>query len=421
MNKIAVLFATGLLAFSSCDNDDMVEIPTENFTLTIENVFEPKSFFMAGATGGIGPGTNYSFKFNAGKGHYLSLSTMLAQTNDLFYGFPDAGLALYNDNGNPVTGDVTDMIYLWDAGTEVNEEPGSGPSQAPRQTGANTGTAENSTVKLISDVNDGFVYPAVSAIINVMIAHDGNTEFTVTISNKSDMASLTSPLAPGVWVVHSNDIQLFTTGQAASADLEKLAEDGDNVDMADFLLMNSGIVSPFAPGVFAIHNDMNPIFKKQVMSTMALEALAEDGDPSGFDLDSDPTVAEWGIFLMPVSGNGAAPIFPGEKYEVSFKASPGDMLSFATMLVQSNDIFVAPEGIALFNNQQPIGGDITNQLKIWDAKTEVNEFPGAGKNQAPRQTGADTGVDETGTVEEVNDGFTYPAIADIIRVSISNN
>lgn len=38
-----------------------------------------------------------------------------------------------------------------------------------------------------------------------------------------------------------------------------------------------------------------------------------------------------------------APIGPGGAYEVSFRATPGGHLSFATLLVPSNDFFFAPD------------------------------------------------------------------------------
>ena len=68
-----------------------------------------------------------------------------------------------------MTGDVTSRIRLWDAGTEVNEEPGLGPNQAPRQHAPNTGPAENGVVRPISEVKDGFHYPNVAEVIRVTI------------------------------------------------------------------------------------------------------------------------------------------------------------------------------------------------------------------------------------------------------------
>lgn len=417
------MLTIGALLFSSCETKEEMEQkkPMQNFTLTIENIFTPKSFFSAGKTDGIGPGGMYSFSFDAGRGHYLSLATMLAQSNDLYFGFKDMGLSLYDMDGMPVTGDVTSMVYLWDAGTEVNEEPGKGMYQAPRQTGPNIGMDENGNVQKIMDVMDGFSYPEVGDMIKVMIAHDGGTMFTVTIKNMSDMLALTGPFAPGVWVVHTTDVMLYTNGQPASEGLERLAEDGNNAVLGDVLMMNAGLVSPFAPGVYAIYNGLNPIFKANKEASDALEALAEDGNPGMFDFNDIANVESWGAFTTPVSGSEAAPLFPGEKYKVMFTASQGDVLSFATMLVQSNDLFVAPEGVSLFTNGNPMSGDITMYLKLWDAMTEKNEAPGAGMYQAPRQSGANMGMDETGMVDMVNDMYTYPDVMDMLKVTLTLN
>lgn len=418
---LLLLFA--ILVFSSCEEKEEMDKkkPTQNFTVTIENVFEPKMYYATGLTEGIAPGGMFTFSFDAGKGHYLSFATMLAQSNDLFYGFADMGLPLYNMHGMPVTGDVTQQMYLWDAGTEVNEEPGVGPNQAPRQNAPNTGLEENGNVIKIMDAMDGFMYPSVMDMIKVTLEHDGGTMFTVTIKNMSDMATLPSPFAPGVWAVHGSGVMLYTEGMPASNGLEHMAEDGNNMVLGDYLMMNTGLVSPFAPGVYAIYQGLNPVFKDNKEASDALEALAEDGDPSLFNFDDMGNVEYWAAFTTPTTGSAPAPLFPAESYEFSFTASQGDVLSFATMLVQSNDLFIAPEGISLFMNGEPISGDVTMYLKLWDAKTELNEAPGAGMNQAPRQAGPDTGTDETGNVEIVNDRFTYPNVMDMIKVTITLN
>ena len=44
------------------------------------------------------------------------------------------------------------MIGLWDAGTEVDETPGSGANQAPRQAAPNTGEAQGTPIAAV----DGF-------------------------------------------------------------------------------------------------------------------------------------------------------------------------------------------------------------------------------------------------------------------------
>lgn len=91
---------------------------------------------------------------------------MMVRSNDLFYGFAPGGLALFDADGQPVSGDVTDQIYLWDAGTETNEHPGAGPNQAPRQSGADTGADEGGVVM---HVDDDFSYPGVSDVVRVIV------------------------------------------------------------------------------------------------------------------------------------------------------------------------------------------------------------------------------------------------------------
>jgi len=58
------------------------------------------------------------------------------------------------------------LVKLWDAGTEKNQPPGLGPDQAPRQSAANTGEAEQGKV---APVTDGFTYPEVGQVLSVTI------------------------------------------------------------------------------------------------------------------------------------------------------------------------------------------------------------------------------------------------------------
>ena len=424
MKKTIYLLMTILpaLIILSCNEEDEMMDPTALFTVTIENVTEGKDYFSADMSDPIPPGGDYSFSFHAGKGHYLSFATMFAQSNDLFYAPDDEGIALYDDTGNPLTGDITRMVYLWDAGTEVNQEPGLGADQAPRQSGPDTGMDENGNVSLIADVNDGFTYPAIEDIISVMLEHDGSTMFTVTFSNISDMGSFQTPLAPGSWVVHGAGHPIFISGNSASEDLESLAEDGSNSMLSNALRENSGFVSPFAPGVWAVYDMMNPVYSFGQAASPELEALAEDGNPSGFltSLDGVDDVNSFNVFTTPDGAGGPAPIFPGEKYTFEFNARPGEKLALATMLVQSNDIFAGIE-IDLFQNGSPVSGDISNQLRLLDAMSEINEFPGAGNYQAPRQTGPDMGAEENGSVNDVSDAFDYPMINTILKVTVTSN
>jgi hypothetical protein len=93
---------------------------------------------------------------------------MYVQSNDLFYSPGAEGLELF-EMGAPISGEVTSMILLYDAGTEVNEEPGAGPNQAPRQSGPNIGKDEMGQVKPIDAVDDMYMYPATDAVIKVTL------------------------------------------------------------------------------------------------------------------------------------------------------------------------------------------------------------------------------------------------------------
>jgi hypothetical protein len=114
------------------------------------------------------PGYAYECSFEAVPGSKLTITSMFGQSNDLFYAPNESGIALFN-HGKPISGDITTKIILWDAGTEVHEEPGVGPNQAPRQKAPNTGKDENGVVKNIKDVKDGFSYPKTASVMKLTI------------------------------------------------------------------------------------------------------------------------------------------------------------------------------------------------------------------------------------------------------------
>ena len=402
------------------------------FAITIENASPNYPFRASGVfntpvgdagPGPLFPGGAYEFSFAAGPGTSLSFATMYVQSNDLFYAPDGSGLELFDASGAPISGDVTDQIMLWDAGTEVNEEPGVGTNQAPRQSGADTGADENGPVQL---VDDGFAYPAVDEVIAVTISSepiDGAARFIVRIDN---VATGATPLAPGVFVVSTTDGPLFTAGQADRGDgLEALAEDGNPASLIEALRADTGVPAILAPGAWAVHSRTSPFFADGEMDRGdGLEGLAEDGDPSGLAAAAATRagVVSTGVFSTPVGADGPGPLLPGGSYQFTVTAKAYQRLSFATMYVQSNDLFYAPMGggVALFQGLRPVYGNFSDQVYLWDAGTEVNQAPGYGPDQAPRQSGPDTGSDEGGQVQMVDDGFFYPMVGHDIRVTITN-
>ncbi len=152
-------------------------------------------------------------------------------------------------------------------------------------------------------------------------------------------------------------------------------------------------------------------------------------------------IFESGVFHTPVGKNEPAPLFPGDYYEFEINAGPvvlpndgGTRLSFVTMFVQSNDLFFAPDedGIALYDDSgMAIGcngtpADVTDQIALWDAGTEVNEMTG-GPNQKPQQdaTVEDQGIDENGVVTKITNNYCsfgniLPENNQVIKVTIEN-
>jgi hypothetical protein len=145
-----------------------------------------------------------------------------------------------------------------------------------------------------------------------------------------------------------------------------------------------------------------------------LEALSEVGDPTGVYNYLMDEGYETGVYNTPIGAAGPGPLFPGQTYTFTFEAKVGEYLSFASMLGKSNDEFFAPGdmGIRLFNGTHPIKGDITDQVLLWDAGTEINEYPGAGIHQGAGET------EEGGNVMLLNDGFMWPEVPQVIRVKI---
>ena len=126
-------------------------------------------------------------------------------------------------------------------------------------------------------------------------------------------------------------------------------------------------------------------------------------------------------FAVPDGADGPGPLPPNGAYVFSFSASAGDRLSFAMMFVHSNDLFFAPgeEGIALFGEDgSAIMGDITSMVQLWYAGTEVNQPLGVGLDQAPRQSGPNTGAPDPDNTVRLATGDHIPAVDSIIRVTI---
>ena len=217
MRKTLLLTTLLLLILSG---SALADNHSTTFTVTIDNISGIGLFENTGVAavpvGDDGPGLAlpggaYEFVIHSHPGDTLTFATMLVQSNDLFFAPDEHGIALYDMDGEPVSGDVTDQVDLWDAGTERNQPLGAGADQAPRQAAPNTGRAGGGIVRLASDLNDGLEYPPTYEIIAVTLTPGDMGDVTVRIDNVSadSMYPLLTPITPVVWIVESHDMDMM--------------------------------------------------------------------------------------------------------------------------------------------------------------------------------------------------------------------
>ena len=216
-------------------------------------------------------------------------------------------------------------------------------------------------------------------------------------------------------------------GDAANGTATTFRVRVENVSKPDTLKTSMGTApAAVAPVLYVVHTNKGPLFTAgQPDRGKGLERLAEDGDPSvlATSLNGAAGIAAVGFMNTPEGASAPGPIVGGNAYEFTVTAVPGATLTLAMMFGQSNDVFyTTAEGIELFRNGRPVSGDVTRAVTLWDAGTELNQEPGVGADQAPRQKGPNTGAAEQAAVrllKDVKDGFTYPAVADVLKVTIA--
>jgi hypothetical protein len=201
----------------------------------------------------------------------------------------------------------------------------------------------------------------------------------------------------------------------------------ENISKGEALKLSNGGAAPFvsAPVLWVIHSgSANPLFTGGKLDDgQGLELLAETGNPSKLAgaLAGKSGIVSVGADARPVGTDADGPLTPGQSYEFQISAQPGKLLSIAWMFGQSNDLFYSNDRpIALFNAAgKPKSGEMTAQLSLWDAGTEVNEEPGLGPNQGPRQAMPDAGTTESHGIALVRDRYSYPSTGTVLRLTIT--
>ncbi len=291
----------------------------------------------------LAPGAAYEVRIPAEPSSpFLSLASMLAESNDVFLAPSGEGIPLFDAQGHPLPErDVTDLLFLWNAGTEIDQAPGQGLLQAPRQGAPGSGPAEG-TLRHFTESTRAL--PLARDLIKVRVAASG-ASYIITIENVAEARGLVlTSMSPIFWAVHDGSFQLFenATSQRAPG-LEELAENGNARALVDSNQNTAGVL---AAGV--------------------TEGRLEPEQSVSITVTPDP-------------------------------AHPS--LTLASAIIEANDAFVASEnGVLLLDSsgaaREPsaIEADLARMLGVWDAGTEANEVPGAGVNQIARQGGTSSGA-----------------------------
>ncbi|MEO0854458.1 MAG: spondin domain-containing protein, partial [Cyanobacteria bacterium J06648_11] len=155
---------------------------------------------------------------------------------------------------------------------------------------------------------------------------------------------------------------------------------------------------------FGVHDGGFDLFDVGAPASMALERIAEDGtiDPLNQAFDASGSGAAQGVVFGPT----IPPIGPSEfgqtRFSLSATPSSSLYLSYAAMVLPSNDAFIGNENPFQFEifdaNGDFTGTDfIVPGSLVWDAGTEVND-EGSSTTAFFGQTVPDTGAIEGGNV-----------------------
>lgn len=341
----------------------------------------------ADAPGGAAPGRSFSFTVNPDSRHrYLTVASMVGESNDAFLAFGPKGVALADESGKlrdarAIADDFARALAVWDAGTEANEVPGAGMNQGPRQGAPNTGPADpDDTVRRYDDATNDLAGPGAGGVVTVRVAASPTAgQLVVTVVNASGATPFPGRASPLVWAVHNGSHAFLQPDKAAPAGVERLAEDGNAI----------------------------------VWDT-ALEGVED--------------VGAHGVVNRPEGAAVNGPIEVGQSYRFTIPAGgPARYLNLAAMWTPSNDTFLSlgPKGVPLVDaggQVRPladINADLATLLTAWDAGTEANQAGALGPDQAPRQAGPDTGAPEgNGLVRKIDGAWAYPSVRHLVRVRV---
>ena len=291
-----------------------------------------------GAEAPIPPGGEATFSFQTDERNF-SLVSMVICTNDGFAGLDRVTLPAVDEASRTVP------VWAFDAGTEINTEmradlvpaPFCGEGDGTGET--NPDLAENGIIRYHPTLRgDGDLDPVLDwagAIAEVEITRaDAVPSYTVTLTNETVGQYLTPPN----FAFHSDDVDVFEPGQAASPGVQAVAENGGVPVLAEEL---TGAVDDAGKGISGVV--------------------------------------------------GETPIAPGESRSFTVSTT-AEHLSIVSMLICTNDGFAGLDSVGLPRLR---GAETTWFARAWDAGTEINTELDADIVPAPFCLGDEVGSGES--------------------------
>jgi len=390
INKWSAIALLPLL-FAACkkSNNPPTTLP-EQATISVENVLQSQPLVESGTFQGAGtpalilPGQTTTIQFSAAKGEAITFATMYGWSNDLFFAPANPGIQVYDASGNPIEGDVSLQVKLWDNGTRINQKPGA--------TVNHPGTADSKNItEVVGTDAQGNAYLPASKLVKATLKYNGNSVFTLTLENISGGTANETPLSPGVWAISyivggtlQNAAPLYTSGQPTANGLTNIAEMGDNSILSTYVKLITGIFTPLSPVLVVVYNGIdNPIFKNGELDRgQGLKPLAQQGnaDTLAAYLKGKPGIKA--VYVLPAPTTKV--LLPkigaqtGGIVSQQLTVAKGDRIAVATMYGFSNDWFFASADNGV---DAATKGDISATVKLYDDGTAINQFPGAGITQ----------------------------------------
>jgi len=143
-------------------------------------------------------------------------------------------------------------------------------------------------------------------------------------------------------------------------------DDDQPLSLMDFSVMTTNLTNnqPLSPLALALHGE-SELLNVGMSASKGLEHMAEGGDNTL--LLEEFVLNE----RVDTTASGTGLIMPGDYETLMLTTSLSDVhLSLSSMLVNSNDGFVAVDGAAL--NELKVGESLTLYAPVYDAGTEAN-------------------------------------------------